>query len=267
LGQGGKTQQAIQLVLKNFLKSCKAPHVQDVTAHDVAAYWQYEVDNSRTHSYRTAHNRVTSLGKFLKAHKLRLIGREDDQWSIPPYDEEIPEVYEDDEIELLFGGSDARHRAAYSVMLKALFCEGEAMHLAWPDVDAKKCILRVRSKPEYGWRVKKYHERDVTVPRELIEQIMALPKNGPLVFAREDGQPDGHLLRDLKAIAKRVGIDPGRVWLHKFRATGCTRLLQRNMPLPDVMRLGGWRDLASVQRYMGLLNHDRLTAAVEKAWA
>ena len=28
------------------------------------------------------------------------------------------------------------------------------------------------------------------------------------------------------------------------------------MPLPDVMRLGGWRDLASVQRYIGLLNHD-----------
>jgi hypothetical protein len=50
LGQGEKTQQAIQLVLKNFLKSCKAPHVRDVTAHDVAAYWQYEVDNSRTHS-------------------------------------------------------------------------------------------------------------------------------------------------------------------------------------------------------------------------
>jgi hypothetical protein len=39
------------------------------------------------------------------------------------------------------------------------------------------------------------------------------------------------------------------------------------MPLPDVMKLGGWRDLASVQIYMGLLNHDRLTAAVEAAWA
>jgi hypothetical protein len=57
LGQGEKTQQAIQLVLKNFLKSRQAPHVQDVTAHDVAAYWQFEVDNSPAKSYRTAHNR------------------------------------------------------------------------------------------------------------------------------------------------------------------------------------------------------------------
>jgi len=39
------------------------------------------------------------------------------------------------------------------------------------------------------------------------------------------------------------------------------------MPLPHFMRLGGWRDLTSLQRYMGLLNHDRLTAAVEAAWA
>jgi hypothetical protein len=37
--------------------------------------------------------------------------------------------------------------------------------------------------------------------------------------------------------------------------------------LPDVMKLGGWRDLASVQRYMGLMNHDRLKGAVEAAWA
>ena len=50
--------------------------------------------------------------------------------------------------------------------------------------------------------------------------------------------------------------DPDRVWL-----------LQRGMPLPDVMRLGGWRDLASVQRYMGLLNYDRLAEAVNAAWA
>jgi len=39
------------------------------------------------------------------------------------------------------------------------------------------------------------------------------------------------------------------------------------MPLPDVMRLAGWRDLASVHRYMALLSDVRLTEAVEAAWA
>lgn len=248
-------------MLKNFLKSCKAPQAQDVTAHDVAAYWQYEVDNSRTHSYRTAHNRVTSLLSFLKAHDVNV------KWKIPPFDEKLPEIYEDDEVEALLGACDARHRAAYSVMLKALFREQEAVYLTRADVDARRSVLRVRSKPEWGWRVKKYHERDVTVPRELINQIMALPNEGPLVFGREDGQPDGHLLRDLKTIAKRTGIDPKRAKLHSFRRTGTTRLLQKGVPLQEVMALGGWRDLASIQRYMGLMNHDRRLAAVTAAWA
>jgi hypothetical protein len=55
-------------VLKNFLKSCKAPHAQDVTT-----YWQFEVDNSPAKSYRTAHERVTSIGAFLKAHNVDLL--------------------------------------------------------------------------------------------------------------------------------------------------------------------------------------------------
>jgi site-specific recombinase XerD len=86
------------------------------------------------------------------------------------------------------------------------------------------------------------------------------------VFGREDGQPDLHMLRYLKQVAGRTEFASERAWLHKFRASGATRLLQRGMPLPDVMQLGCWRDLASVQRYMGLLNHDRRLAAVEAAW-
>jgi site-specific recombinase XerD len=73
--------------------------------------------------------------------------------------------------------------------------------------------------------------------------------------------------RALKAIAKKAGLDPRRVWLHKLRASGCTRLLQRGVPLADVMHLGGWRDLKSIKRYMGRMQDDRLTAAVEAAWA
>jgi len=37
--------------------------------------------------------------------------------------------------------------------------------------------------------------------------------------------------------------------------------------LTDIMRLGGWKDLGSVKRYMGLLQKDRLKLAVEAAWA
>ena len=98
----------MELVIKNFLLSVngKASTIKDVTTDHVRGYWQWEVDHSPTKSYRTARNRVTSLVAFLKAHDVTV------KWKIPPFDEEIPEVYEDDEIELIFGASDQRHRAA-----------------------------------------------------------------------------------------------------------------------------------------------------------
>src|ERR1019366_1142325 len=99
IGKADRTQQAMELVLKNFLLCVqgKIACVQDVAAHDVAAYWQWEVDHSPTKSYRTAHNRVTSLGAFLKAHDVNV------KWKIPPFVEETPEVFEQEEIDALFG--------------------------------------------------------------------------------------------------------------------------------------------------------------------
>jgi len=219
------------------------------------------VDHSPTKSYRTAHNRVMSLGKFLTENDVTI------KWKVSPFDEQTPEIYEEEEVPLLLGACDARHRAAYSAMLQGLLREQEVIFLTWADVDARRNILHVKSKPEYGFRVKKHHERGVTVPKDLIDQIMALLKNGPLVFAKDDGEPDGHLLRYLKDAAKRAGLDPKRAKLHSFRRTGATILLQKGMPLQEVMALGGWRDLASVQRYAGLMNHARRQAAVEACWA
>jgi len=60
--------------------------------------------------------------------------------------------------------------------------------------------------------------------------------------------------------------------LHKFRATGATRYFQRAMPLPDIMALGGWRDMKSVMRYMGRLRephpkHSGLRLACVPSWS
>jgi integrase len=264
VGKSEKTKYAMEHALKNFLLCAdgKIESVQDITADHVRSFWQWEVDHSRTKSYRTAHNRCTALGNFLKAHDVVV------KWKNPPFDESLPEVYEPEEIPALLGACDDRHRAAYSVMLQGLLREREVVYLARADVDAKRCIIHVRSKPEYNFRVKKHHERAVSVPRNLIDLIEALPCNGPLIFAREeDGQPDLKLLRYLKFAAVRAGINPKRAKLHSFRRTGATIYLQKGLPLQELMALGGWRDLQSVQRYCGLMNHERRQAAVEAAWA
>lgn len=260
VGKSDKTKQAMQKVLKNFLSSTRAATIGEVNADHVREYWRWEVENSPTKSYRTAYNRVSSLQHFLKENKVEI------KWRIPPFDEEEVEVYEDHEVAALLSGADQRRGVAYETMYKALLREKEAVYLTWLDVNEKRSTIGVRSKPQFGWRVKKWHERTIKVPRDLMTKIMALPRTGALVFG-VDGKPDLHLLRALKKIAAEVNLDPAHCWLHKFRASGATKLLQSGMPLKDVMLMGGWRDLASIQRYMGRLTEDRLEEAVEAAWA
>jgi integrase len=268
IGKAKKTRQAMARVLKNFhtYSDGKIPTAKDVTVAHVAGYWQWELDHSPTKSERTTFGRLVALNKFLVDHDVSVIGRGKNQWRIPSFDEKLIEIYEPEEVKALLAASDPRHRAAYTTMYQGLFRDQEVVYLGWADVDSTRCILHVRSKPQYGFRVKKCHERSVTVPRALVDLIMSLPHHGPLVFA-DDNKPDHDLLSDLKTIAKKAGVDPKRAKLHSFRRTGATHYAQKGLPLPELMRIGGWRDLKSVQRYLGHMHQDRLSTLVESAWA
>ena len=266
-GHQTKTVNGLRTTLNKFLAVIGNKRVSAVAKDDVKRYWQHVVDASPTNSWRTAFNECNKVRMFLVECGVDIIGKGRSRWSIPKFVEETPEVYDDHELRAFWSGCDQRRKAAYSTMLMGLFREKEVVYLTHDCVDVARSVLHVRAKPQYRWKPKKHHERSVKVPRELMNMIVALPKTGPLVFARHDGKPDLKLWRASKAIARRVSLDPDRVWLHKFRATGATRYFQRGMPLPDIMALGGWRDIKSVQRYMGLLRDDRLTAAVEAAWA
>ena len=266
-GHQVRTANGLRTTLNRLVAVVGNKRVSGVTKDDVKKYWQHVVDNSRTKSWRTAYNELHKVRMFLVEHGVNIIGKGRNKWSVPKFVEETPEVYDDHEIAQFLAACDPQHKAAYSTMLKGLFREKEVVYLTWDCVDVQRSVLKVKAKPQYNWKPKKHHEREVKVPRDLVNMIVALPKHGPLVFARHDGKPDTKLWRKAKQIAKKAGMDSDRVWLHKFRATGATRYFQNMMPLPDIMALGGWRDMKSVQRYMGLLRDDRLTAAVEAAWA
>jgi integrase len=104
----------------------------------------------------------------------------------------------------------------------------------------------------------------------LVKRLQAYRKKHPdvrLVFGRQGGaidDPEGHLLRRLKGLAKKAGLNCGecgtcvssdgdeceRWFLHKFRASFITRLLREGMDLRTVMLLSGHADLESVMRYL-----------------
>jgi integrase len=97
------------------------------------------------------------------------------------------------------------------------------------------------------------------------------------VFGTGSDLPDNHWLEVLKETAKTAGLNCGhcatckekkeceRFYLHKFRATFMTRMLQSGMDLRTLMKLTGHSDLKSVERYLvaarGKAVHDKISAA------
>ena len=70
-----------------------------------------------------------------------------------------------------------------------------------------------------------------------------------LVFPNGNGEPDGHLLRIVKKVAKRAGLDTDEVYCHKFRSTQITRWLQEGCSPTDIVRWVGHENLDTIMIY------------------
>jgi integrase/recombinase XerD len=153
------------------------------------------------------------------------------------------------------------------------FREQETIYVAWKNVDSSGGVVQVRHKPQYGWTPKAYKEREVPAPAELIAELLkakpATAKATDLIFTAPEGGPNGHMLRILKRVAKRAGLDPDDCWLHKFRATFATTALQGGV---DIRTVGKWlghsdKDLTSTMRYLRPARGAAVRTMVESIWS
>jgi integrase len=152
------------------------------------------------------------------------------------------------------------------IALKCGLREQEIMHLEWPDIYRRDRVLRVSSKPRYGFRVKDSEERDIPIPDDLLEELdkrHKLHPTGALVLGTKRRKPNSKLLRTLKRLAVRAKLNCGQCdgckgqarecqeWtLHKFRRTYCTTMLRSGLDLRTVQAYMGHADLASTMRYL-----------------
>jgi site-specific recombinase XerD len=88
-----------------------------------------------------------------------------------------------------------------------------------------------------------------------------------LVFPAPAGEPNTHMLRTLKGVAVRAGMDPEFCWLRKFRASFATHALQGGVDLRTVQSWMGHTDLASTMRYLRSARGEKVQAQVEAMWA
>ena len=112
--------------------------------------------------------------------------------------------------------------------------------------------MGVTSKPELGFYPKRWEDREIPAPVELIEELRKHThrRNCQLVFPSPTGNREQHMLDHCKSIAKRAKLDPTKFDLKAFRSTYATGMLRRGFDVRTVQHWMGHKSLETTMRYL-----------------
>ena len=249
-----------KLVTKAFMEVIKKTFVDEIKPTDFSkfhqALWKQGMAD-RTVSNK--HERLASWLAYAGIDKSIIP-------AAPKYEEALPTIYERDQVGTLLGEADEYMKMVINIAWKCGLRDQELMYLEFSDINWRDHTLRIQRKDEFGFRVKDSEQRDIPIMDDLFADLMAWNKSHPgqsLVLANSDGKPNGHLLRTLKHLAKKAGLNCGKCrgckskahecenyTLHHFRRTYITTMLRKGWDLRTVQAWAGHSDLASTMRYL-----------------
>lgn len=180
-----------------------------------------------------------------------------------------PSFLEDDECALLV--ETARKRESDGELLalmlllawKAGLRRSEIRHLKVRDIDFRRGRVRVarKSKKRDGvdWLPKAHHERSIPMAKDgalyqAARRFLAFRKADEWVFPGEYGRPVTNTVPDrLRQVWEAAGLyaAEARPGLHQLRRSWATGLAADGCGLPELMRMGGWANLKTVESYLG----------------
>jgi integrase/recombinase XerD len=262
-----KTYVAYKTALDYFQESCRRQFLAEVTQRDLLHFVAF-LRESKGLSARTTSNKFITVVSFLRASGVRGLAARGD---FPKYTEQEPEVYTREERDKFFAACTPTEHMYFNFYLKTGERNQEVMYTCWSDIDFDQGVVRVRAKPEYGFSPKNYEEREIPVPRDLMEELKAWKvKSKPdckLVFPTTRCKPKFDLLDVCKAVAERAGLNRDDAWLHKFRATFATEHLRNNVDVRTVQFWLGHKDLKSTMRYLKPNRSQAVRDKVDATWA
>ncbi len=159
---------------------------------------------------------------------MNAIGRRElipqDEW--PKYEEPKVVPYDPETMARLLQFADVEERDVLESFLGNGFRNGEWTHTEWPDIDLRNKEIHVYSKQErFGWQVKDSEQRIIGISDSLAQRLDARHKRHPgngLVFPNTKGKPDKHLLRVIKRVALRAGLNCGQcMGTHERKRVSC----------------------------------------------
>jgi integrase/recombinase XerD len=192
---------------------------------------------------RTAHNPVGEVVTFLRHFGIK------DVTIRVKFVEKKVRAYRPDEIKTLFAAADEEETLLFQFLLCTGAREQEVMYAEWSDIDFVDGLFTVKAKAH--WKPKDYEEREIPIPDFLVAALKdrMLRTTGRLIFPTEQGKPNGHFLRILKALAKRAGLF-GEFKLHKFRKSYATLQHRDGVDARTIQKRLGHSDLETTLRYL-----------------
>ena len=138
--------------LEYFTESCHKVNLEDITREDLLKFVTFLADE-KDNGQHSAYNKMGVVVAFLKTQGIRgLVGKGD--W--PKFSKEEPEVYEKEELDVLFAACDDEEKLWFEFFLMTGMREQEAMHTCWRDVNFNTSTISVSHKPDLHWTPKSY---------------------------------------------------------------------------------------------------------------
>lgn len=284
-----KTVSAHEHAVREFLEWAKMPkkgrgivHVDEISKPLLRRFFEYLVDGEEdddgpaNHPF-TAAFKVMRVNSFVRA----VLGLEPGKGPVTKKDykrelksSRAPAIYTRQDLDALFSVMNEEEHLIFSTLYEAGLRKRELMHLEESDLINDELVpgcfkteIRVESKPHWKHQTKTGSDRLVYVPKSLMDRLMAWktkPRASKLLFGTSAGKPDYHLWDRLKAIAKRAGLDPTTVWLHKFRSTAATtwlrseRLGGKGWDIGYVRQQLGHEDMQSIEHYVAMVRNEEM---------
>ncbi len=160
-------------------------------------------------------------------------------------------VLSSDEIEKLYKAvKDPLDKIILDLLLDTGLRSRELVNLKVRDIDLNEGVIIVKE-AKYG------KERRVIMTRKTLEELKAwinlrnLSEDDKVIPLTYSG-----LYKRLKRLAKRAGIDPGKMHPHILRHTFATMAIRKGMNIFSLQRLLGHSDIKTTQVYMHLTIDD-----------
>ncbi|MEO5924501.1 MAG: tyrosine-type recombinase/integrase [Bryobacteraceae bacterium] len=243
------TFRKYEAVLDRFLKFLvHKTTVKSVTPDDLNNFMVHLKKKHRVGNATVVHNMVI-VAQFMKKQGRPGLTR---AVELPEALRSLPKEYSDDELRAFFGACTPYERTLFTTFLLTGFREMEVVHLTWDDVNFNLNTLKTTAKPDLGFSPKRSEEREVPVPKQLMDLIRDHPRRERcrFVFPSSAGNREHHMLEKCKEVARRAKVEPERFNLKTFRSTYATRMLRAGFDVRTVQHWLGHRSLETTMRYL-----------------